>query len=226
MNQLMILRETYKEIIPEAYGCWTSAFDPADKNTRMKVNAIALKVIVPFGWTDWMESIRVISSSAKAVGINLEPDFPDYAAYADARNSGTFEMMIANDAQISNTPWTYYDWMFQNPIADIATLQNGNYGRYDNQEAFDLVDQLDQVPVDDIEGMNAIISQLQRISMTDMPLIPLWYNGAWAQYSNAVWSNWPSSETDNHNLPVTWRGYWNMTAIRMLCDLEPTPPEE
>jgi peptide/nickel transport system substrate-binding protein len=187
---------------------------------------IELSVIVPFGWTDWMESIRVIANSAQAVGINLEPEFPDYAAYADARNSGTFEMMIANDAQISNTPWTYYDWMFQNPVADIATLQNGNYGRYDNQDAFDLVDQLDQVPVDDIEGMNAIISQLQQISMTDMPLIPLWYNGAWAQYSNAVWTNWPSSETDNHNLPVTWRGYWNMTAIRMLCDLEPTPPAE
>jgi peptide/nickel transport system substrate-binding protein len=189
-------------------------------------SAIELSVIVPFGWTDWMESIRVISSSAQAVGINLEPEFPDYGAYADARNSGTFEMMISNDAQISTTPWTYYDWMFQNPIEDIATLQNGNYGRYDNQAAFDLVDQLDQVPVDDVDGMNEIISQLQEISMTDMPLIPLWYNGAWSQYSNSVWTNWPSSETDNNALPVTWRGYWNMTGIDMLTAIEPVPPAE
>ena len=36
--------------------------------------------------------------------------------------------------------------------------QGGNYGRYDNQEAFDLVTQLDKVPVDDLEGMKAIIS--------------------------------------------------------------------
>ncbi len=188
---------------------------------------IELKVIVPFGWTDWMESIRVVASSAQAVGINLTTDFPDYPAYLSARNDGTFDMMINNDAQISNTPWTYYNWMFMNPIEDIATLQNGNYGRYDNPEAFDLVDQLDTIPLDDLEGMMEIISQLQRIHLTDMPLIPLWYNGMWSQYSNAVWTNWPSSAEDaNHYLPVTWRGYWNMTAILMLCDLEPVPPAE
>jgi len=135
--------------------------------------------------------------------------------------------MIANDAQMSNTPWTYYNWMFQNPIEDIATLQNGNYGRYDNQEAFDLVDALDRVPVEDIDGMREIMSQLQRIHLTDMPLIPLWYNGLWSQVSTAAWTNWPSAAEDaNHYLPAMWRGYLNMTGILMLAELEPVPPAE
>lgn len=188
---------------------------------------IELKVMVPFGWTDWMESINVISASAQAVGINLVTDFPDYPQYVEQRNAGTFDMMIANDAQMSNTPWTYYNWMFQNPIEDIATLQNGNYGRYDNQEAFDLVDALDRVPVEDIDGMREIMSQLQRIHLTDMPLIPLWYNGLWSQVSTAAWTNWPSAAEDaNHYLPAMWRGYLNMTGILMLAELEPVPPAE
>jgi peptide/nickel transport system substrate-binding protein len=183
---------------------------------------IALKVAVPNGWTDWMESIRVISKSCKDVGINVEPDFPDYSQYVSKRNDGTFEMMIANDAQISNTPWRYYLWMARNPIKDIATMQDGNYGRYDNQKAFDLVNELDQVKTDDLAGMNKIISQLQEIYLTDMPLIPLWYNGMWSQASNSVWTNWPSSaDGSNHYMACTWRGYWNMTAILMLCDLKP-----
>lgn len=183
---------------------------------------IELKVVVPNGWTDWMESIRVIANGCQAAGINLNPEFPDFPAYLDARNNGTFDMMISNDAQIANTPWRYYLWMARNPIADIATMQDGNYGRYDNQEAFDLVDQLNQVPTDDVEGMKAIISKLQTAFLTDMPLIPLWYNGMWAQYSNAVWTNWPSSaEGAPHWTPSSWRGYWNMTTIRMLCDLKP-----
>jgi peptide/nickel transport system substrate-binding protein len=129
--------------------------------------------------------------------------------------------MIANDAQMSNTPWTYYNWMFMHPIEDIATLQNGNYGRYDNQEAFDLVAKLDQTKIDDLEGMKTIMSDLQKIQLTDMPLIPLWYNGLWSQYSNAVWTNWPAAaDGSNHFLPATWRGYWNMTGILMLCDLK------
>ncbi|NMB87892.1 MAG: ABC transporter substrate-binding protein, partial [Chloroflexi bacterium] len=188
---------------------------------------IELSLIVPNGWSDWMESIKVISSSCQAVGINVVPEYPDYGGYVDARNSGTFEMMIANDAQISNTPWTYYDWMFQNPIEDIATMQNGNYGRYDNQEAFDLVDQLDKTEITDTEAMKGIMSDLQRITLTDMPLIPLWYNGMWSQVNTSVWTNWPSSaDGSNHYLPTSWRGYWNMTAIRMLTELQPAEPAQ
>jgi peptide/nickel transport system substrate-binding protein len=183
---------------------------------------IQLNVNNPNGWTDWMEANRIIVNGLQAVGINAQSNFPDYGGYIDERNGGTFDMMIANDAQMSNTPWSYYDWMFQNPVADVGTIQNGNYGRYDNQKAFDLVNQLDQTKLDDLEGMKAIMSQLQEIQLTDMPLIPMWYNGAWAQYSNNVWTNWPSAAEDaNHFLPVTWRGYWNMTSILMLCDLKP-----
>ncbi len=188
---------------------------------------IELKIIVPFGWTDWMESIKVVANGCQAAGINLEPDYPDFPGYLDARLGGTFEMAIDNQPQMSNTPWSYYDWVFQNPLADIATIQNGNYGRYDNQEAFDLVVQLDKTPIDDVESMKAIASELQRIQLTDMPLIPLWYNGMWAQCSNAVWTNWPSSAEDaNHYLPCSWRGYWNMTAILMLTDLKPVEAEQ
>lgn len=187
---------------------------------------IELKIIVPFGWTDWMESIKVVSNGAQAVGINLTPEYPDYPGYLAARLGGTFDMAIDNQPQMSNTPWRYYDWIFQNPIADIETMQNGNYGRYDNPEAFALVDELDKTPVEDVEGMKAIISDLQRIQLKDMPLIPLWYNGMWAQYNNSVWTNWPSSvDNANHYLPATWRGYWNMTSIRMLTELKPAPKQ-
>jgi peptide/nickel transport system substrate-binding protein len=187
---------------------------------------IELKVIVPFGWTDWMESIKVVSSGAQAVGINLVPDYPDFPGYLAARLGGTFDMAIDNQAQLSNTPWRYYDWIFQNPLADIETMQNGNYGRYDNPEAFALVDQLDQTPTDDVEKMKEIISELQTIQLTDMPLIPLWYNGMWAQYNNSVWTNWPAAaEGSNHYLPSGWRGYWNMTSILMLTELKPAPKQ-
>jgi peptide/nickel transport system substrate-binding protein len=183
---------------------------------------IELKINNPNGWTDWMESNRVIVNGLQAAGINAETNFPDFPEYVSQRNEGTFDMMINNDAQIANTPWRYYLWMARNPIEDIATMQDGNYGRYDNQEVFDLVDQLDQTPVDDVEGMQAIMSDLQRAFLTDMPLIPLWYNGMWAQTNNTYWTNWPSSEEGApHWTPATWRGYWNMTAIRMLADLKP-----
>jgi peptide/nickel transport system substrate-binding protein len=183
-------------------------------------SAIELSIIVPSGWTDWMESIRVIAEGAQAVGINLTPDFPDYSALVDARNSGNFDMVINNDKQICNTPWVYYDYVFRLPIQESQTTTN--FGRYENEEAWALVQELDRTPVDDIEGMKEVISQIQRIHLTDLPIIPLWYNGMWAQYNNATWTNWSCSADDcNHYLPATWNQYWNMTAILMLSELEP-----
>lgn len=184
-------------------------------------NKIELTVTCPSGWTDWMAAIQIISKNAQAAGMNVTPDYPDYGPWRDAQLKGTFELSLQNEAQMSSTPWSYYKWVFQNPLENIATAQYGNYGRYDNPKAFDLVNQLNLVKVGDDAGIKAITSQLQEITMTEFPTIPLWYNGLWAQTSNAVWTNWPSSaETSNHYLPASWRGYWNMSGIQMLMELK------
>jgi peptide/nickel transport system substrate-binding protein len=178
---------------------------------------MSMKIIVPNGWTDWMESIKVIAESGKAVGIDIVTEFPDYPARTDALHSGDFDLAIVNDKQLSNTPWDYYNYVFRLPIGEMQNTDN--FGRYENPQAYDLVQQLDLTPVDDVEGMKAITLQLQRIQLTDMPMIPLWYNGMWSQASNAVWTNWPS-DGGSHFLPTTWRGYWQMGGLRMLDALQ------
>jgi peptide/nickel transport system substrate-binding protein len=182
---------------------------------------IELKVTCPSGWTDWMAAIQIISRDAKAVGLNITPDYPDYGPWRDAQLKGTFDLTLQNEAQMSSTVWSYYKWVFQNPIANVATAQYGNYGRYDNKEAFDLVDQLDKVKLGDDAAIKEITTKLQKITMTEMPTIPLWYNGLWSQTSEAVWTNWPSADGSNHFLPATWRGYWNLSGIQMLLELKP-----
>ncbi|MHB0876428.1 MAG: ABC transporter substrate-binding protein [Anaerolineae bacterium] len=185
-------------------------------------SAIVLELTAPDGWTDWMEATKIIADRLHAVGINAQPRFPGYDDYVQALLNGTFQLSLNNQPQMSNTVWSYYHWIFYDRLDDIATSQGGNYGRYDNPRAFDLVTQLDKTPIDDVAAMQALASQLQEIQLTDVPVIPLWYNGLWAQYSNAVWTNWPSSaEGANHYLPCTWRGYWNMSGIMMLTTLTP-----
>lgn len=182
---------------------------------------IQLKVIVPNGWTDWMEAAKVIASSAQAVGINLQADFPDFGAYWDQLTGGTFDTAINNfGSQMSNTPWTFYQWLFRHPITD--KMSDGNFGRYANQQVFDLVDELDRVPVTDEARMKQVIAQIQRIQLQEMPAIPLWYNGLWAQWNTTYWTGWPSAaEGAPKYPPCTWRGYWNMGAILMLTELKP-----
>ncbi|GAA3749202.1 peptide/nickel transport system substrate-binding protein [Spinactinospora alkalitolerans] len=181
---------------------------------------VDLTIIVPSGWTDWMEAIRIISESAQEVGIDLDAEFPDEAALQDARETGEFDMLINNERQLSNTPWTYYEYLFQLPVQERQTRTN--FGRYENEEAWGLVQDLARTPVEDREGMQEIISELQEIHLTEMPVIPLWYNGLWSQVNNGTWTNWPSAAEDTpDHLPTTWRNYNQLGAILTLTEIEP-----
>lgn len=185
---------------------------------------IVLEVTCPFGWTDWMAAIEVIATSAQEAGINVQNVTPDYGAWNDALQTGTFDMTLNNWASMSNTPWTLYNLLFRHPIQDV--MQSGNFGRYEDQEMFDLVDELARVPTSDIEGMQAATSAIQEKMLTEMPMIPLWYNGLWAQYNSSTWTNWPSEESASPTLPTTWSGYWQLGGLETLINLEPVPPAE
>jgi peptide/nickel transport system substrate-binding protein len=184
---------------------------------------IDLEIIVPSGWTDWMASIQSIAQSAKKAGIRIHTAFPSYNDRTDKLQKGNFDLAIANDAQMANTPWAYYNWMFRQPIQAVQNA--GNDGRYKNAKLWSLVQQLDATPTSSVKAMKSIISQIQTIQLQDLPIIPLWYNGVWSQASNAVWTNWPSAATGSpHYVPCTWRGYWNMGAVLMLTELKLATP--
>jgi peptide/nickel transport system substrate-binding protein len=180
---------------------------------------IELTLMVPSGWTDWQEASEVIARSAREAGINVVTDFPAAATLDDLRSSGAFDLLLNNWTDLSITPWTNYRYLFQLPIQDIQP--NANFGRYQNQQAWDLTNQLGRESVGEGD-FQALISQLQQLSLTEMPAIPLWYNGAWSQVNNSTWTNWPSSAEDApHYYPVTWNGWWEKGAIYMLNEIEP-----
>jgi peptide/nickel transport system substrate-binding protein len=195
--------------------------------TNKDGSPIALNLEVPDGWSDWMEAENLIAADAALAGIKINPTHPVYNTVVADRNGSatadpTFDLVINNDVQIGSTPWTYYDYIFRQPLQSAAS-RNRNYEQYSNAAAWALVQKLDQTPVEDTAAMQTICSQLQKIQLTDEPVIPLWYNGEWSQVNNTYWTNWPSS-TGNQVQPATWNGYWQMGAIFMLTNLKAVAP--
>ncbi|WEH40131.1 ABC transporter substrate-binding protein [Streptomyces sp. AM 2-1-1] len=181
---------------------------------------ISLKLAVPTGWTDWMEAAKVIAAGAKAAGISVTTEFPDQNALSEQRAKGDFDLVINNDRQLSNTPWTYYEYMFQLPVQKQQNTVN--FGRYENPEAWKLVQRLGGVPTDDAAGMKAVTSRLQKIQLDEMPIIPLWYNGLWSQSTTGTWTNWPSdAEGAPTHAPALWRNWLEMGGFEMLTQLKP-----
>ncbi|MFG2077668.1 ABC transporter substrate-binding protein [Nonomuraea maritima] len=181
---------------------------------------IDLTLIVPSGWTDWMESARAIAAGAKEAGIAVTPEFPDFNALVEQRTEGNFDLLVNNDRQLSNSPYTYYEYIFQLPVQKQQNTVN--YARYENEKAWDLTRQLDRIKTDDVAGMQEVISQLQKIHLDDLPAIPLWYNGLWAQSSTSVWKNWSSAQGNAPKTGATmWRNWFELGGFETLTQLQP-----
>jgi peptide/nickel transport system substrate-binding protein len=181
---------------------------------------IDLEISVPQGWSDWEAARDMIASSAKTAGIRITAKVKDFNTWQTDRNTGKFDLVVDNNYQLSDNPYTYWNGIFHLPILTEGTGQtNFNFGRYSNPTAFALVQKLDKTPLTNTAAIKQINSQLQAILMTDQPLIPLWYNGIWAQFTSKYWTNWPSS-TSNPVIPAMWRGYMQMTGIDMITHLK------
>jgi peptide/nickel transport system substrate-binding protein len=180
---------------------------------------IDLSLMVPNGWSDWMTATQIIARGAKPAGIRITPATPDYDTLVEDRGTGDYDLVIANDRQISNTPWSYYDYIYRLPILDNQTTVN--YERFSDPDAWSLTQQLDRTQSSDLTAMKEILSKLQSRFLDEMPAIPLWYNGLWAQWNTVRWSNWPS-ESGNQVLPAMWRNYLQMTGIDMITHLSAT----
>jgi peptide/nickel transport system substrate-binding protein len=184
---------------------------------------INLDLSVPQGWSDWEAARDMIISSAKAAGIQITAKVKDYNTWRDDRNTGAYDLVVDNNYQISDNPWTYWNGIYHLPILTTGTGQtNFNFGRYTNQNAWSLVQKLDATPPTQTAAIKAMNSKLQTILMQQLPIIPLWYNGQWAQFVSKYWTNWPSSTTTRQYTPVMWNGYLQMTGIDVITHLAPT----
>jgi peptide/nickel transport system substrate-binding protein len=182
-------------------------------------STIDLQIVCPNGWSDWMTSIQIIADSAKAVGIKVTPGYPEYATLVDDRGHARFDLLLGNDRQMSNTPWTYYQYLFNLPILENQATMN--YERYSNRTAWNLTNQLDRTPSSNPKAYRTVMSKLQRVFLQDLPVIPLWYNGMWAMFNTQYWTGWPSAKSAQYT-PASWRNYWQMTSIDMLTHLKST----
>jgi peptide/nickel transport system substrate-binding protein len=181
----------------------------------------------PDGWTDWMAAINLIVNDLKVVGIKAEAYFPSYATRQTDLEDGSYDFAIDNNATIAADPYPYFYRMFRLPVLTVQSAQD-NWERSDAKTlpgvagvAWKLVQELNATATTDTTARTAIFDQLETIELKNLPEIPVWYNGAWAQYSSANWKNWPHaiSATDQYT-PVMWGGWLgNMTTVLALAQL-------
>jgi peptide/nickel transport system substrate-binding protein len=184
---------------------------------------IDLEISVPQGWSDWEAARDMIIASAKDTGIRLHAKVKDFNTWQSDRNTGKYDLVIDNHYQLSDNPWTYWNGLFHLPVITTGTGQTfANYGRYENAGAWAITQKLDRTQPSNTKAIASMNNQLQTILMKDLPAIPLWYNGIWAQMTTKYWTNWPAANSNRKFVPVMWNGYLQMTGIDTITHLKST----
>src|SRR4051812_26402946 len=149
-----------------------------------KGNAVSLDIHVISGWSDWVASNQIITKNLQAIGIDsnvkLEPDWNSWFPNAFATKNPT--LLWQNGSQASP-----YGFFFANlsqnaliPSGEDAST-TGNWEHTYDAQATSLLNQW-KVTLNP-EKQQAIATQLEKIFLAKMPIVPLFIGPRWSTYS-------------------------------------------
>jgi peptide/nickel transport system substrate-binding protein len=149
-----------------------------------KGNPVNLDIHVISGWSDWVASNQIITKNLRDIGINsnvaLEPDWGSWYPNASASKNPT--LLWQGGSQ--GSPYGYfYANLSQNafiPSGQDATA-TGNWEHFANAQATTLLNQW-KVTLNSTR-QKTIATQLSKIFLQQLPIIPLFIGPRWSTYS-------------------------------------------
>jgi peptide/nickel transport system substrate-binding protein len=152
---------------------------------------IAFSIEDPIPYSDYYLDAQLITRQLNALGFNVtvkgvgDPNVWN----ADVAN-GTFDTAIHWSAQ-GPTPYFIYDNEIDSTLtAPVGKPAGANFGRYSNPQVQAALTQY--AGTGDNTTQTAAITKLETIMSTQVPVAPLLYGAAWAEFSTRNYTGWPS----------------------------------
>jgi peptide/nickel transport system substrate-binding protein len=156
-----------------------------------KGNPVSLDIYVISGWSDWVASNQIITKNLSDIGISskvgLEPDWGSWYPNASTTKSPT--LLWQGGSQ--GSPYGYF-YANLSSNAYVPSGQDGtstgNWEHYQDAQATSLLNQW-KVTLDP-KKQQAIATQLEKIWLNDLPIIPLFIGPRWDTYSTKYFHCW------------------------------------
>jgi peptide/nickel transport system substrate-binding protein len=149
-----------------------------------KGNPVSLDIHVISGWSDWVASNQIITKNLSDIGISskvaLEPDWGSWQPNAMATKNPT--LLWQNGSQGSPYGFFYAN-LSQNAFIPAGQdgSPTGNWEHYADTQATTLLSQWKATL--DPAKQQQIATQLEKIWLTDLPIVPLFIGPRWSTYS-------------------------------------------
>jgi peptide/nickel transport system substrate-binding protein len=151
---------------------------------------LSFNVVNNGGFSDWVAAMQTIQQSLKSIGIQLNPENVAYSTWQSDIFTGKFDLGYYAE---TGGPSPYYElrqWLYSANSAPIGTAAGSNFERYSNPAVDNLINQY--ATTTSAATQHSIVDQLQKVMLTDLPVIPVTEQVDWFQYDTGSFSGWPT----------------------------------
>ncbi|KYF90936.1 peptide ABC transporter substrate-binding protein [Sorangium cellulosum] len=155
------------------------------KPLRFEINVVS-------GWSDWVRAVQIITQNLQSVGIEATMRTYDFSAFHEALQKGMFDMSMGWTT-VEPTPYNFYrDLMSAELVKPVGDMSARNWHRFGAREA-DTLFRAFEAATDPAE-QKRILDALQMIFVQTAPVIPLFKNPSWGEYSTKRFTGFPTME--------------------------------
>ncbi len=166
------------------------------------------------GWTDWLRGVQEVQRQLGALGITVNLNQPQPAAYTSAMNNGDFDLIMGAFGGTGSLYQDFHALLSGEELRPVGTAAAANFERFSDPKVDALLSQLKGTV--DQDAQRQIGYQLQQTMVDQMPVVPMFYGGLWGLFSSKNFTGWPSQD-NAYASPVTW----SSNVLVILTNLKP-----
>ncbi|HYS37287.1 MAG TPA: ABC transporter substrate-binding protein [Pseudonocardiaceae bacterium] len=152
---------------------------------------VTMTVQTPNGYTDWLQAAQTLQQQLKAAGITATIQTPEFAAYNQAMQNGTFDAAIAAFGGTGSPYLDFFNTLASGQTAPVGQTAASNFSRFNDPSLDTLLKQM-QGETQGAQQQNTA-HQLEQVMYQQTPLITLFYGATWAEYSTKKLTGWPDA---------------------------------
>ncbi len=174
--------------------------------------AVSFDIIVPNGWTDWVNTVQIAVEGLTEVGIKANVATPEAAVWTEKLIGGDYDFAI-NAISVGTTPYNHFERGLHQRNQGVSRFAPA---RWDNSEISDLLDDFTQT--NDLDEQQEIIAKVQMIAAQEMPYVAVFNNPLWYQFNTKRFTGFFDNENPVGN-PVVHAN--NPMRVLHLLSLRP-----
>ncbi|MCP4791033.1 MAG: ABC transporter substrate-binding protein [Gammaproteobacteria bacterium] len=141
------------------------------------------------GWTDWVQTVQMVSEYLAEIGIRANTKTVDWSVYDTALKKGTYQASINWSKTNAEDPIQAYQDYFHTSRQGMSWHTNHGVS---SPEVDALIDEY--LATSNAERRKAILAELMAFTAESLAFVPLFSNPTWYQYNATRIGGWPTAE--------------------------------